>query len=308
MKKCLVSLEEDRALAYLDGTLPEAEAEEFEAHYFQCPECLARVQTLEAMEVVLGRLPAAEPAALRRRVVLGWPALVWALGAAAGVLVLSVIGFREYSTRSERTPEARSVLAGAGVPGAAGAGAGNESGGASAPVAIPAPEAMAAAQQAGKLAGNLAGNLADLAMPGFTAPNLRGESEDARFLSGMKAYERGDCRTAVASLAKVPATVEERPAARFYSGACQMRLGNFAQADANLHAVADMGDSPLQEAALYTLAQTALLKGDPQAAHGYLLRTVSLAGDLEGRARRQDLRVRRLIESAGKPGNAGGKP
>ena len=96
MKKCLVSLEEDRALAYLDGTLPEAEAEEFEAHYFQCPECLARVQTLEAMEVVLGRLPAAEPAALRRRVVLGWPALVWALGAAAGVLVLSVISVQRF--------------------------------------------------------------------------------------------------------------------------------------------------------------------------------------------------------------------
>jgi hypothetical protein len=96
-------------------------------------------------------------------------------------------------------------------------------------------------------------------------------------------------------LAQVPAENSEARAAEFYSGACQMRLGDFATASGLLRKVADAGDSPQQEAALYDLAQIALAGNDPVTAHAYLLRTISLRGDLEGRAREQDGRITELV-------------
>jgi predicted Zn-dependent protease len=137
--------------------------------------------------------------------------------------------------------------------------------------------------------------LADLTLPAFLAPNLRGESLDARFEAGMKEYANGNCRSAITALAQFPAESVEARAAQFYSGACQMRLGDFASASGLLRKVADGGDSPQQEAALYYLAQIALAGNDPATAHAYLLRTISLRGDLEGRAREQDRQIAKLI-------------
>jgi thioredoxin-like negative regulator of GroEL len=135
-------------------------------------------------------------------------------------------------------------------------------------------------------------------MPAFVAPNLRGESEDARFLAGMTSYSRGDYRAALATLSQVPASIPESRAARFYSGVCQMHLGDLPGATANLTAVADAGDSPEQEAALYYLAQTSLLANDLAAAHHQLLHTITLKGDLERRARQQDRKVLAQIEAS----------
>jgi len=44
------------------------------------------------------------------------------------------------------------------------------------------------------------------------------------------------------------------------------------------------GDSPQQEAALYYLAQIALVHNDPTTARHYLARTIALRGDFERRA------------------------
>jgi hypothetical protein len=137
--------------------------------------------------------------------------------------------------------------------------------------------------------------LADLALPPYLASNLRGESKDARFEAGMKEYANGNCRGALVALSQVPAESTEARAAKFYSGACQMRLGDFASATGVLRKIADAGDSPQQEAALYGLAQIALAGNYPATAHAYLLRTISLRGDLEQRAREQDRQIAKLI-------------
>jgi tetratricopeptide (TPR) repeat protein len=137
--------------------------------------------------------------------------------------------------------------------------------------------------------------LADLTLPAYLAPQLRGESLDTRFEAGMTAYAAGNCENAIATLRQVAEQSAEARAAAFYSGACQMRLGNFGQAAKLLRKVADGGDSPQRETALYELAQIALAHNDPVAAHLYLQRIIALRGDLERRAREQQRQVAKLI-------------
>jgi anti-sigma factor RsiW len=48
----------DRCLErYIQGTLPELEAQQFEEHYFECPDCLAQVEAQPAMTRRLGTQP-----------------------------------------------------------------------------------------------------------------------------------------------------------------------------------------------------------------------------------------------------------
>jgi hypothetical protein len=142
-----------------------------------------------------------------------------------------------------------------------------------------------------------ASQLADLTLPPFRAATLRGEGEDADFASGMKAYSAGDCRAALNSLSRVPESATSALAAHFYSGACQMRLGDLAAAATALQHVAAAGDSPQQEAAFYYLAQIALARNDVPAARLALDQTVALRGDFEQRARRE---AAALTAAAGK--------
>jgi tetratricopeptide (TPR) repeat protein len=137
--------------------------------------------------------------------------------------------------------------------------------------------------------------LADLTLPAYFASNLRGENINTRFEAGMKEYVSGNCRDAITALAQVSAESTQARAAEFYSGACQIRLGNYASASEILRKVADAGNSPQQEAAFYSLAQIALTDNDPATARAYLSRTISLRGDLEERARAQDRQIAELI-------------
>jgi uncharacterized protein HemY len=108
----------------------------------------------------------------------------------------------------------------------------------------------------------------------------------------MKAYARKDCPSAVRDLAQVPANDEDSLAARFFNGVCQMRDGDLGAASRSLESVANAGDSPQQEAALYYLAQVALERNDADAARRYLAHTVSLHGDFESRARAELTNIR----------------
>jgi TolA-binding protein len=126
--------------------------------------------------------------------------------------------------------------------------------------------------------------LADLTLPAFAGSSLRGAGEDKSYTAGMKAYASGDCATAVVQLARVPAQNADAPSAQFYSGVCQMKLNQLDTAATTLGRVASRGDSPQQEAALYYLAQIALLRDDAAAARQKLDRVISLHGDFEQRA------------------------
>ena len=278
MNTCKASPAEQYALAYVEGTLSQAEAEQFEEHFFECPVCLEYLQTLQAAGAALAKQPVAEVATPQRGKLLAFPGRAWALGAiAAALLLVGIFVWRGTTPGAKQEPELSQSTP--------------------APTAQPTTPAPAP-----KTATVKPSQLANLTLPAFVAPNLRGASEETHFEAGMKAYSSGNCRVASATLSNVPAAASEARAAEFYRAACQMHLGNYAAAAKGMRAVAAAGDSPQQESALYYEAQLALQAGDAAAAHRYLRQTIALQGDLEKQAKAQDQKVQDLITAEPKPG------
>ena len=244
--------------AYLLGTLPEDEAQRFEEHYFDCPVCLAQVEALQAVSRQLRLSP-------RRglRPPLVWPFRLAALGAIAALLVLGFFGF--HPRRSSQTTVASSPAT---LP----------------PAPAGAPKDSSPPPSAASLA---VSRLADLTLPAFRGSALRGESSNGNFSAGMEDYAKRDCLGAITALSQVPAEDRDSLAAGFFSGVCRMHQGDLAGASKSLRAVAQAGDSPQQEAALYYLAQAALAANNAADARRYLSRTIALRGDFEQRARAQ---------------------
>jgi hypothetical protein len=259
------------ALGYVEGTLPEIEVEQFEEHYFDCPVCLEHLQAIQTVAQALAQQPLATIKQPRRKMLLAWPVWTWSGGAVAALLLVSVFTYKILEPRAAQPTVARNeqkALPQAAAP--------------SQPVRVSATPVHLS-------------QLADLTLPAYLAPQLRGESLNTRFEAGMTEYAAGNCENAVATLRQVAEQSAEARATAFYSGACQMRLGNFGQAAKLLRTVADGGDSPQREAALYELAQIALAHNDPAAARLDLQRTIALRGDLEQRAREQQRQVAKLI-------------
>jgi hypothetical protein len=240
---------------YLQGTLPAREQEQFEEHYFDCPVCLARVQALQAAQIQLGRHPIPAPI---RKTPIAWPIRVLAI---AAMLLIGFVGYRIVS-RHANPPDI-----------------------AANPTPLPAQPAATAPPNSTPPAGPDLSLLADLALPAYRPPNLRGAVHDSAFAVGMKAYAKGDCPGAVSSLARVRAPNGDSLAASFYMGVCLLHEQKLPAAQDKLRQVAGAGDSPEREAALYYLAQVALARNDAAAARHSLERTVSLHGDFEQRAR-----------------------
>jgi len=264
---------------YIQGTLPDSEAQQFEEHYFDCPVCLAQVEALQAVHAQLGQLPGpaspVEQTALRqspalqqpvqqspakkRATLISWPTAAAALLALAASLLIVFLGERFLLPRV--LPANVTMQTG--------------------------PQSPANQHPPATAPSSSIAQLADLALPPFRATNLRGEGEDPNFTSAMKAYSAGDCRAANAALSRVPAAADNALAAQFYSAVCQMNLGNLPGAAATLQRVTAAGDSPQQEAAFYYLAQIAIARNDSALARINLDRTLALHGDFEQRARRQ---------------------
>jgi hypothetical protein len=249
------------------------EAERFEDHYWNCPACLTYLQALQAVGSELAREPVPQFAPAPRKSIFAWPTPVWALGAVAAIVVTVVIGVRTLGPHPPQPSQATTVPAN--------------------PVqTVPSPQHADSSP-----AQETPVQLADLALPPFEASNLRGSSEEAHFDEGMKAYERGDCKSALAALARVPVQDKRAHTAEFYSAACQMHEGDMVAAAIKFQKVALMGDSLHQESALYYLAQINLARNDPGKANWYLQRTIALQGDLERRARLQDQKIRAILMS-----------
>jgi len=260
MNHCTETLIDQCLERYIQGTLPEPEAQKFEEHYFDCPECLAQVEALQAVTLKLGELPRKTA-----KTPIPWPLRAVALTAIAAMLILGFWGIRSLNRPAGPTvanhpaqpvPQPRSS-----------------------PQPAPPPQ-TSSAQAASALS-----RLADITLPAFQMPNLRGQSGDPHFAAGMKAYTHGDCLGALKALAQVPAEDEDSLAGQFYTGVCQMHLENLTAAAAALRRVANAGDSPQQEAAFYYLAQIALERNDASIARRYLTQTISLQGDFERQAR-----------------------
>jgi hypothetical protein len=256
MTNC-IGLPAERSLEqYLQGTLPELEARAFEDHYFDCPVCLAQVEALQAVAAQFALPSAAAPVLIFPRRRTTWLALS-AVGAVAALLL---IGF--FTVRSNR---ANSLAATVHTPSAS-----------PSITLTPVPSSSTPATSVAALA--------DLSLPPYVVPHLRGGGDDTHFAAGMVAYSAQDCPAAIRSLSAVPPHGDYTLAALFYSGVCQMHERDLSAASATLHRVESAGDSPQQEAALYYLAQLALVRDDPGTARHYLARTISLRGEFEKRA------------------------
>jgi len=241
---------------YLEGTLPEDQAQAFESHYFDCPVCLGELQAVQAAQEQLRLHPVVVKPKAR---ILSWPALV-TVGSLAAALVIGFVTLRAV----HRSPSPVGPNA------------------ASAPSQPSSPAGQPAPQPADQIA-----QLADLNLPPFHASTLRGDSAETPFLRGMQLYSAGNCPAAVQALARVPANSPDALAAQFYTGVCNMHLGDLADADRTLRHVAAAGDSPQEEAAWYYRAQIALARSAAPIAQQDLEKVVALHGDFEHAARKQ---------------------
>jgi hypothetical protein len=255
---------------YIQGTLPDSEAQQFEEHYFDCPVCLAQVEALQAVRERLRQIPSdqipaqnppsAQSGAKKPAAILPWRTAATAVVGLAASYLIIFLGY--HFLLPHLLPSTVTMQVGP-----------------SHPTNSKTPSNQNSAP--------FVAQLADLTLPPFRAATLRGEGEDANFAPGMKAYSAGDCQAALNALDRVKASGSNARAAQFFSGVCQMHLGHLQAASATLQRVAAAGDSPQQEAAFYYLAQIALARNDAPSARQALDRTLALHGDFEQRAQSQ---------------------
>lgn len=233
---------------YIEGTLPEAQAQEFEEHYFGCKVCLAKLNTLQTVTLKLGARP--------RGRVIRWPVNLAAAGAIAATLLLVLLGrqamMRNIGPKQEVAQRS------------------------------PAPQQSHPAEAAVNRSSLRL--LADMNLPVFQLALQRGQTDNPAFEVGMHAYARRDCAAAVKALGQVKAPDDKAPMARLYSGVCLMKEGQISLAAQNLKAASQARGSAEQEAAWYYLAQISLINEDATAARHYLSLTIASHGSFELRA------------------------
>lgn len=273
MSICKGEFSERLAEAYVQDAMLEEERARFEDHFFDCAACLSSVQAMQAARIELEQRSLVAPLPVPRSG-FRWG---WQWGAAAAVLVACVLLAMVWMNRAPVRPQVAVVPAPANV-------------------ANPAPGAPVAASSVAGAQEKLT-LMADLRLPPYAPPGLRGANVNESFHSAMQAYRRGDCKAAVAGLAKVEANAGEAVAARFYTGVCRLAAGEVEQAAAALERVISAGDSPQFEASLYMMAQTKLARGDGPQARRYLQKAIALRGDYEDRARAQ---LGRIAEALGR--------
>jgi hypothetical protein len=266
MSNCIGAPAKQWLEQYVEGTLPEVEAENFENHYFDCPVCLGELQAVQAAQEALRHHPV--PITAPKRIFewpVSWRPLV-GFGALAATLIAGVFAFRAVSHGPQN--------------------GGNVAVTQPAPATSSPAQPNAAPEQPAAQVAELS-KLADLNLPNYQAPVLRGETEETAFERGMKQYVAGDCDGAMKTLSQVDQGGPDGLAAQFYSGVCRMHAGDMAGAAGALHHVASAGDSAYQESAYYYLAQIALAQSNAAEARRDLNHVVSLRGDLVHQARKQ---------------------
>lgn len=282
MSDCTGTQAQEFGLAYVDGTLDEAQANHFEQHYFEWQLCHEQVRSLIALRDELHERSAQSPAhEAKRKSIFRLSQYAWLVAGACLLIVAGVFLYHGHQLNNESSDLA--------VNGAAPA-PGHTSTAQTGPANATAP---AKVEQKSSTVVDVT-QLADLVMPVYSPHTLRGENVDAKMTSGMAAYQRGDYGTAAAELGQVRAGSEDSRAAHFYRGVSQLHIGELDAAHATLLTVAYAGESPEQEGALYALAQVALAQNNPTLAQSYLAKTIALQGALEKKAREQSARLATL--------------
>jgi TolA-binding protein len=251
---------------YLSGRLSSADQDDFEAHYFDCTRCQARLRVLEDVRGQLAREAAATrpgPSAsqtldAKRHRNVAWRVAAAGLAAAA-VIVLAV--------RIMQTPE----LGTPPVPDAGSARGGDVT--LRAPQSAPSPLDLRA--------------LAHIEPPRYEAPRLRATTTSAQreFRAAMELYVAGGYAKAAAGLRRALELDQSLVAANFYLAVCVLQSDQTDDGVSLLQRVIASGESPYLEDAHFFLAKARLRQGDIAAARAELTRVTALDGDRRTEAR-----------------------
>jgi tetratricopeptide (TPR) repeat protein len=237
--------DEGVAESYVAGRLDAAARDAFEAHYFECDECLARLEACR----LLGRSLAERQANSARRVP-GPPAAWWSLGLAAAAALVAVVSWPHgWSPASRREPPS-AVSPARPTP---------------APLAelgrFEPPAAAAVVWRDG----------------GLDAP--------PELQAGMRLYRAGDYSGSIALLRRAAASAPDSVESHFFLGISLLLTQDVEGGITSLERARALGDTPYLEPALFYLAKAELTRGRRAEAEGRLRQVVALRGDREAAAR-----------------------
>jgi hypothetical protein len=247
----------DLADAYVAGTLPEAEQDAYEQHFFSCSACLAQVQTLQELADRLRQLPAA--AVVHRASTPGGMAAPWlGLALAAGL----VAAFAWWWQGGANRPPAPAIATGSG----------------------PAPAAPVEAP--GRLA--VLAQLALIVPPRYVPPAARsGEAPPAgSFDAAMAHYVAGRHREAAAALRALSKETPTDPGIAFFWAISELALDRPAAARDGLTRAIAADVQPYADEAHFYLAKAYLAEDAVDQARRELRYAVEHEAGPDGEAQR----------------------
>ncbi len=238
---------------YVAGDLDDAEATQFEEHFFACDQCFEEVRTLRALRGELSSLRTEPPASTSQYFsVRNWRwcwRWRWAFGAAAALTVLLAVLI--VSLQQGRMPASHPA------------------------------ETADGGQRASALV-----ELSQFVPPRYDPPVLRGASApDMDFRGAMDLYRRGEFSQAIPLLERAAQRGSASLDSRFFLGVCHLVSGRAGEAVDSFRAVVAMGDSPYLEESHFYLAKAFLSQRDAAGAVRELDAVIRLAGDMENEAR-----------------------
>ncbi len=282
------------AEAYVAGTLSEAEQDAFEQHFFGCPACLARVQTLQEVQDGLrlvgigsgGTAPAPRIAPVSSFTTARW------IGLALAASVVAAFGWW-WQGGVTRGPDPPAVAVGPGAPagptpaGPAADGqtppaAAARSPSANAPITPPSDPIEAPSRRA------VLAQLALVVPPRYVPIAVRGGDGPApgTFDAAMAHYVAGRHREAAAALQALSEAAPADPGVAFFLGISELVLGRHDAAREALTQAISADVQPYADEAHFYLAKVYLAEDAVDLARGELEYAVRHEAGPEGEAQR----------------------
>jgi hypothetical protein len=266
---CPIETGRDVAEAYVAGSLPDAEQEAFEQHFFTCAACLAQVQLLQDVRDRLASVPAVPRAPDPR-----WQAAPWLGLALAAGLVAAVSWWWQGGTtqRAGTSPPAAASRTGPAAPSAA-------------PAPPPAPAPDPPVEAPGRRA--VLAQLAMVVPPRYVPLAVRGETPAAgSFDAAMAHYVAGRHDEAAGALQILSEEKPADPGIAFFWGISELVVGHADDAREGLSRAIAAGVQPYADEAHFYLAKVYLAEDQVDLAKMELRYAIEHGAGPEGEARR----------------------
>jgi hypothetical protein len=262
---CPIDAGREVADAYVAGTLPDAEQDAFEQHFFTCGACLAQVQALQELRDRLAGVPAVPRAPDPRREAVPW----LALSLAAGVVAAAAWWW-------QGGPEAPASASRAG------------------PAAAPAQLSDSPVEAPSR--GSVLAQLATVVPPRYVPIAARGGESPAAgtFDAAMAHYVAGRHDEAAGALQALADAQPTDPGIAFFWGISELAIGHADAAREGLTRAISAGVQPYANEAHFYLAKVYLAEGDVEMARGELRYARERGAGPDGEAQRMLAALDRL--------------